>query len=53
MPYGPTEARLRPRDDLALEEHHVGDRHQRRVEDDDDLQERDDEGVDDSRHTRH
>src|SRR5262249_32297937 len=41
------EARLRPGDDLALEEHHVGDRREHNSEeDDDDLQERDDELID-------
>src|SRR5215813_8760299 len=54
-PYGPT--RIGPRrdcaqaDHLALEQHHVGDADQRRVEDDDDLQERNDERVDHQRST--
>jgi len=37
---------LRPRDYLPLEQHHVGDGHQRRVQDDDDFQERNEQGVD-------
>ena len=36
-----SEPRLRPRDDLALEQHHIGDRDERRVQDDDDLEQRD------------
>src|SRR5207247_10557741 len=38
--------RLRPRNDLPLEQHHVGYPHERCVEDDEDLQQRDDEVVD-------
>src|SRR5262245_35716630 len=40
------EARLRPGNHFALEQHHVRDANQRRVQDDDDFQKRDDEGVD-------
>jgi hypothetical protein len=40
------EPRLRPRDHLALEQHHVGDRDERRIEHDDDLQQRNEKGID-------
>src|SRR5581483_8897972 len=40
------EARLRPRDHFPLEQHHVGDADERRVQHDDDLQERNQELID-------
>src|SRR5207244_8635030 len=40
------EPRLRPRDYLPLEQHHVGDGDERRVQDDRNLQQRDDELID-------
>ena len=45
------EPRLRPGNDFALEQHHVGDRDQRRVQHDDDLQQRDEKAVDHYRST--
>ena len=46
------QARLCPRDDLALEQHHVGDAHERRVQHDDDLQQRNEQAVHEAGHQR-